>query len=444
MKKVFGKLASLCLTTTLLVGLMAGCGASGGKGSSAGENTSGSEQATSAKLEGANPGGSDGQVLQLNQAMPTGDMGKISKVNDMEKYTQEDVEKVDRAIRAYTPSVSDGLLINNAEHFHYYESLTSPVKEFYEAMQMVAEDPVSADYYINVKLPNPITEEEFQKAYFMAYQALCFDHPEFFWLYNYSKASILCGSEDFQSIYFSIPESYKTFEQDMNAFNQAVDQFLAQIDANASDLEKTRQIHDKLCELVTYDYKVLEMGNDPAAYSDLAHSAYGVLVENSRGDKNTAVCDGYSLAFQYLLTQSGIEAVLIPGKAGTSTSDMGGHAWNVVKLDGQWYEIDSTWDDNMTELKDSLKPDTEGYDYFLEALTDQEYTEILSHYLFGLTTTQIKDYVPGEADYYVTKDGKYKLCLTGESKHYRANEFTDMGGDSDLAGLAPDATGSLK
>ena len=160
MKKVFGKLASLCLTTTLLVGLMAGCGASGGKGSSAGEKTSGSEQATSAKLEGANPGGSDGQVLQLNQAMPTGDMGKISKVNDMEKYTQEDVEKVDRAIRAYTPSVSDGLLINNAEHFHYYESLTSPVKEFYEAMQMVAEDPVSADYYINVKLPNPITEEE--------------------------------------------------------------------------------------------------------------------------------------------------------------------------------------------------------------------------------------------------------------------------------------------
>ena len=427
MKKTLEKLTSFGLAVLLLIGLMTGCGTSGKKNRSAGEKTGGSDQ-----------------VLQLNQSLPTGDMGKINKINDMEKYTQEDVERVDRAIRAYTPSVSEGLLINNAEHFYYYEALTSPVKDFYEAMYMVAEDPVSADYYINITLSQPLSKEGFQTDYFLAYQALCFDHPELFWLYNYSKASIKCGSEDNQTFYFSIPQPYTGFEQDMKAFNQAADDFMAQIDTNASDEEKTRQIHDKLCEMVSYDKKVLEMGGDPAAYSDLAHTAYGALVENSRGDRNTAVCDGYSLAFQYLLTQFGIEAVVIPGKAGANTSSMGGHAWNVVKLNGKWYEIDSTWDDNMSELKASLSPDTEGYDYYQEALSDQEYSEKLKHYLFGLSTTQIRDYVPDEADYYVTGDGKYKLCLISESKHYRASEFSDMGGNSDLAGLAPDAGGSMK
>lgn len=64
---------------------------------------------------------------------------------------------------------------------------------------------------------------------------------------------------------------------------------------------------------------------------DLAHTAYGCLVADSSGNPNYAVCDGYTLAMEYLLQQCGIEAAFIGGMAGFSQADAGGHAWNIVK-----------------------------------------------------------------------------------------------------------------
>lgn len=430
------------LAMILILGLMTGCGTAAGKE----ETTGAAVEGTSAGSEGSTKldlGKNGAQVMQLGQAMPTGDMGKVLELSDMKEYTQEDVDRVDRAIRAYTPSVSEGLLINNSSKFYYYDSIPKEAQDFYDAMYMVAEDPVSADYYISVTMDQPLTKDDFTHYYYLAYQAMCFDHPELFWLYNGSKTSIGAGSQDSQTFYFGMEESYSTFEDDMKTFNAAVDTFLADIDPNASELDKARQVHDKLCQLVTYDNKVLEMGDDPAAFVDLAHTSYGVLVANSRGDKNTAVCDGYSLAYQYLLTQLGMEAMVVPGKAGSDMNSLGGHAWNVVKIDGEWYEVDSTWDDNMMEIGSQIPTDIEGYEYIQEALSDMTYSEKLGHYLYGLTTPRIKDYTPEEDDYYYTKDGTHVLCLTGESKHYRASEFDDMGEDGELAGYLPEAVKSL-
>ena len=64
------------------------------------------------------------------------------------------------------------------------------------------------------------------------------------------------------------------------------------------------------------------------------HSAYGAIV------KSSAVCDGYARAYQYLLYKVGILSHVATGVA-----DGGGHAWNLVKLDGKWYYTDLTWDD---------------------------------------------------------------------------------------------------
>ena len=433
-----GRILACGLILVLLVGLLYGCGSSAGQEEG---KTEAQEADTSSEITASVK---DNNVLQLNGALPTGDIGKVTKINDVENYTEEDVARVTDAMRAYTPSVSEGLLINEAKNYFYYDNITGPAKSFYEAMQMVSEDPVSSDYYISVTLDEAITQEDFNNYYMMAYNALCFDHPELFWLYNYSKTSIAAGSNDFKEFFFFTQEPYTSFEQDMKAFNEAVDQFKSQIDANASDKEKVRQIHDKLIDLVEYDYEVLEKGADPNAYMDLAHSAYGVLVANSRGQKNTAVCDGYSLAFQYLLGQFGIDAILVPGKAGSDMNSMGGHAWNLVKIDGAWYEIDSTWDDNMSTITEQVPPETEGYEYFVEAAKDPAYSDHITHFLYGLATPTIRDYVPKEEDYYQTGDGKYKLCLTGESHHYRADNYSDMGTDGDLAQLLPEAENDLK
>lgn len=64
-------------------------------------------------------------------------------------------------------------------------------------------------------------------------------------------------------------------------------------------------------------------------------TAYGCLV------RKEANCEGYAKAFNLLASRMGLECVLVTG-----TTDEGeNHAWNQVKIDGTWYNLDVTWDD---------------------------------------------------------------------------------------------------
>jgi transglutaminase/protease-like cytokinesis protein 3 len=62
-----------------------------------------------------------------------------------------------------------------------------------------------------------------------------------------------------------------------------------------------------------------------------------------------AVCHGYTVLFNEIMTLSNIESVLIPGTSKTNPLHIGqlpalpDHAWNAVKLDGQWKFVDVTW-----------------------------------------------------------------------------------------------------
>lgn len=101
--------------------------------------------------------------------------------------------------------------------------------------------------------------------------------------------------------------------------------------------------------LALHDYLVLNSYYDETLTK---HSGYELLIDGS------AVCAGYALAYQDLLSRVGIDSVYVISK------EMN-HGWNLVNIDGQWYHVDVTWDDT--------KPDVYGYvshDYFL--LTDEE------------------------------------------------------------------------
>ena len=70
--------------------------------------------------------------------------------------------------------------------------------------------------------------------------------------------------------------------------------------------------------------------------------------------KNKAVCNGYAEAMVYLLNRIGIEAIYIPSLPAMN------HAWNKVKVDGTWYNMDATWDDPVPDRQGKI-----GYQYFL-------------------------------------------------------------------------------
>ncbi len=364
--------------------------------------------------------------------LPTGGLAEIKELDDVEVVSEEEVSRIDRAMRAYTPS-SDSLLINNCENFYYYSQLDADAQGIYDSLMMVCEDPVSEDNYNLYTTTMDPSSEEFTSKMVTAYLALIYDHPELFWVYNSTKTSVSYASTSkpvngTYGIYFSLSEPYTDFEKDMTAFNDAAEAFLAEIDTTASDEEIAKQIHDKLAETVTYDYAVAEKLN--ASGQNLAHTAYGALVADSEGNANYAVCDGYSLAFEYLCQQVGIECIFIGGKAGNSEAEAGGHAWNLVKLNGEWKEADVTWDDSLTsydEAVDQLDHSSLEYKVYYETINDEVYRDKLGHYLYGISTERIRNYTATDDDYYVTKDGKYSVCLMSDSVHIRDSE--DMPGE---------------
>ncbi len=55
-----------------------------------------------------------------------------------------------------------------------------------------------------------------------------------------------------------------------------------------------------------------------------------------------AVCIGYANVFAALCEKSGIQAFVVEGFSNDSYQTQ--HAWNVIRLNGNWYSLDVTWD----------------------------------------------------------------------------------------------------
>ena len=323
---------------------------------------------------------------------------------------------------------STDLLVNRADYYYYYDHLNPLCKEMYDLILQVVEDPVSEGNIALMLTDIDPNSDEFQTAFDSAYFAVTFDHPELFWLYNGSEADISYSwarqpINGRYTVFIAMKEPFTDFVRQMNAFNAAAEGFLAGIDRNASQYEIAKQIHDKMVNLVTYD---LDVSATRSGYRDLAHTAYGALVANSSGVANYAVCDGISLAYEYLLQQCGVPAVFIGGYGGDDREHMGGHAWSMVCVDGVWYETDLTWDENTVDetFFDETHP---YYKEIMQTIHDPVYREKITHYLFLISSDNMEHFVPDEAYYtYDFGDGR-SWCLIGENMHERDGTglFTD-------------------
>lgn len=367
---------------------------------------------------------------------------------EVRDLSADETQDVERAVRAYEPTSDESLLVNNAQEFYYYNQLDAETRKMYDALLLAASDPESSSNYVRLTTTTDPSSEEFLRQYYTAYFAMTYDHPELFWLYQGIEdevdpmAAFTSSKEGRYDVFFALAHPYENYKEEMTAFNKATDELLSQVDLSASDAEIAQQIHDLLIDTVTYDDKVAAAG-----VNDLAHTAYGVLVQNGNGEANHAVCDGYSLAYEYLLQQAGITAIVMPGKGGATASDAGGHAWNLIELDGEWYEVDSTWDDAGSldsQIAEALKsdPDDLALTYYQEALADTSYRETVEHALYNVTTDKISSFEPDQSSMYVTHDGRYELSLVGSSVHIRADKTDDMGIDAYVSVLAPEATGT--
>ena len=377
-------------------------------------------------------------TFMAEHGRPVGDLIVDLEAPVPDELTEEEGAELDRAMRAYTPGV-DSLLVNNAKNFYFYSKLNSEQQEIYDAIHMLAEDPTNTDNVAVVEVKTTLDDTYYQNTIAPAYFALLYDHPELFWLYANVDNYLIFGSlvqNGKTLLYLGYDEPYKNYEKDMKAFNQAASDFLKDINLKGSNTEIADAIHDKLIDMVVYDDYVAE--NKVSA--DLAHSAYGALVANSRGDKNTCVCDGYSLAYVYLCQQAGLDAVFLCGMAGANETEAGGHAWSMVSIDGKWKEVDSCWDDwdDMFELllaEFGSKSDGDSKK-IVQAASDKEFQKSVEHYLDRVSTDYITKFNDVESFVYPFDDGTAFVILS-ESVHVRMDKLGNGGPDGALMKLAP-------
>ena len=186
------------------------------------------------------------------------------------------------------------------------------------------------------------------------------------------KASISGNSNKGYDLDVSYDVSYLSSLEQEEKVDEEVSNLLKSLDlSNKTDYQKVKAIYDYICSNVTYDHDNL---NDES-YS-LKYTAYAALINK------TAVCQGYASLFYRLALDAGVDTRVISGEAG------GPHAWNIVKLNGKYYNLDSTWDagrstyayflKNTNDFDDHVRDNDYQSNEFIEEypMWDESYTEI--------------------------------------------------------------------
>ena len=200
-----------------------------------------------------------------------------------------------------------------------------------------------------------------------AYLALLYDHPEMVWLTgsaysigytfypSYFEAGETTITDDVElaSSYFSLKPNSQNGTLTSSVVDPLFNQTKAQIDqmlpSKATDYAKVKAIHDKICSMVSYEDK--NLGN---AYYQTPYSLY---IDADGDGKIETVCAGYAKMMKLQCDKYGIPCVLVTGVTDTGEA----HMWNYIKIDGAWYAVDATWDDQSVTMYDFFMVGSETY-----------------------------------------------------------------------------------
>lgn len=216
-------------------------------------------------------------------------------------------------------------------------------------------------------------------------EQLSFNHISMWKLGDYSAAT-----QGFEVIF-----DYRLTADEISSMNIAAERtakdIISQLTPDMDDYEKLKFFHD---------YLVTNCDTDPD--DEYADTIYGALV------RKKALCEGYTKAFSYLCNLAGIENVIVTGKTTVP------HMWNMVKLNGNWYHVDVTWD----------KPDDELH---------REYPEVILYQYFMVTDSVIKN------NHTIINYPAEPPKAYGTEENYFVREGADVTADGELLTAAENA-----
>ena len=146
--------------------------------------------------------------------------------------------------------------------------------------------------------------------------------------------------------FFDYTVTYKTNSQQERELEQAVINKMIELCAGTpSDYEIVRQIYDYICSTVTLD-------TTSTGENVLAYSAYAAM------QQHRATSEGYAALFYRMCQQAGISARIVSGTVNGEANE-----WNIVNINGSWYNVDCAMDAYENPL-------TRNYQWFLESDAD--------------------------------------------------------------------------
>lgn len=162
----------------------------------------------------------------------------------------------------------------------------------------------------------------------MTINAFIQDHPEIFWISNqFSYGSM--GNQTTLQLYSYLSGTQCT--EYINEFTDEINKIITSVPSGLKPYHVEKYIHNTLLDRCDYAEGVHSSEDGWSAFT-----AYGAIVDGS------AVCEGYSYAMNLLLSKVGISSFYLNGYAEDTL-----HMWNVVNIDGNWYHLDSTWNDSQ-------------------------------------------------------------------------------------------------
>ena len=293
------------------------------------------------------------------------DIGEI--VIDAGLSEEEWGERISMGINAQNINAAN----KECQGLFYYDNLEPEYKQLYLEIYIAITNYSDAFYICSID-PEAID---------YAFNCVMGDHPEIFYTNGYMYTKFTTTDRivkiEFTPAYTIAYDDVIKYQHDVELYKN---KFLIGVNQNTDDYTKIKYTYEYIIKNTEYDVN-----------SQQNQNILSVFI-NGR-----SVCQGYAKAFQYLSGQLGIQSTLVVGYVGANE----GHAWNMVKCNGQYYYIDCTWGDS-SYLENSMSLNSGGINYDYLNITTSELQ--LTHVIDNFTPLPPCN---STADNYYVKEGLY-------------------------------------